>query len=156
MLVIGGSLSGDDDSARRSARRRRPTQDCAPDAQDAVENGYYVVQADDVEGLSGIADKTCIPLDTLIELNPNLDPQALQVANCVDLVVDGCKALSAELIAALCAVLVALLGAAPPPPPRTRPPTSRLPRGCWSTPTDGEVLAAHRARARSRSPRPRS
>ena len=53
-----------------------------------------MVQQDDVEGLSGIASKTCIPLDTLIELNPNLDPQALQVDNCVDLVVDGCKALA--------------------------------------------------------------
>jgi len=44
--------------------------------------------------LSGIADKTCIPVETLVELNPNLDPQALQASNCVDLVVDGCKELA--------------------------------------------------------------
>ncbi len=93
-LVISGSLSdGDDDS--RGSKQEATTTDCNPDADQAVEDGYYVVQADDVQGLSGIADKTCIPVETLIELNPNLDPQALQAENCVDLVVDGCKELAA-------------------------------------------------------------
>jgi hypothetical protein len=93
-LVISGSLSdGDDDS--RGSKQETTTTDCNPDADQAVDDGYYVVQADDVQGLSGIADKTCIPIETLIELNPNLDPQALQAENCVDLVVDGCKELAA-------------------------------------------------------------
>ena len=93
-LVISGSLSdGDDDS--RGSKQEATTTDCNPDADQAVDDGYYVVQADDVQGLSGIADKTCIPVETLIELNPNLDPQALQAENCVDLVVDGCKELAA-------------------------------------------------------------
>ena len=93
VLVIGGSLSGDDEP-QQERQAQTTEEDCSPDAQDAVKDGFYVVQQDDVEGLSGIASKTCIPLDTLIELNPNLDPQALQVDNCVDLVVDGCKALA--------------------------------------------------------------
>ncbi len=94
VLVISGSLSGSDDGDDGERDSQTTTQTCEPDAQDAVKNGYYVVQADDVEGLSGIADKTCIPLETLIELNPNLDPQALQVSNCVDLVDDGCRKLT--------------------------------------------------------------
>jgi hypothetical protein len=94
VIVVSGSLSGDDSGDREDRRAETTTTGCEPDAQDAVENGYYVVQADDVQGLSGIADKTCIPVETLIELNPNLDPQALQVSNCVDLVVDGCKELA--------------------------------------------------------------
>jgi hypothetical protein len=94
VLVISGSLSGSDDDDDGDRGGETTSQACTPDAQDAVKNGYYVVQADDVTGLSGIADKTCIPLETLIELNPNLDPQALQVSNCVDLVADGCKKLT--------------------------------------------------------------
>ncbi len=35
-----------------------------------------------------------VPLERLERLNPNLDPQTLQVDNCVDLVRDGCKALA--------------------------------------------------------------
>jgi hypothetical protein len=96
VLVISGSLSGSDDGDESERDGQTTAESCEPDAQDAVKNGYYVVQADDVTGLSGIADKTCIPLETLIELNPNLDPQALQVSNCVDLVVDGCKALAED------------------------------------------------------------
>ncbi len=53
-----------------------------------------MVTADDTAGMTSIADKTCISVDELIELNPNLDPQTLQVSNCVDLVKDGCKELA--------------------------------------------------------------
>ena len=94
LLVVSGTLSGDDEDEPRDRNAQTSTSGCTPDAQQAVEDGFYVVQADDVQGLSGIADKTCIPVETLVELNPNLDPQALQVSNCVDLVVDGCKELS--------------------------------------------------------------
>jgi len=94
VLVVTGSLSSSDDSGSKEKGKTTSATGCKPAADQAVRDGYYVVQAEDVEGLSGIAEKTCIPVDRLVKLNPNLDPQALQVQNCVDLVSDGCKALS--------------------------------------------------------------
>jgi hypothetical protein len=94
-LVVSGSLgSGDDDSDKSKGDRETTASTCEPSAPDAVENGYYVVTAEDTAGLTGIADKTCVPVERLEELNPDLDPQTLQVSNCVDLVKDGCKALA--------------------------------------------------------------
>jgi uncharacterized protein with FMN-binding domain len=95
VLVITGSLSSSSsDDRSKTASSQTTTTGCNPAADQAVKDGYYVVKADDVEGLSGIADKTCISIDQLTALNPNLDPQALQVSNCVDLVPDGCKTLT--------------------------------------------------------------
>lgn len=94
VLVISGSLSSNDDEKSSPTQRQTTTAGCSDEAQAALKQGYYVVTADDVEGLSGIATRTCTSVDKLIELNPNLDPQALQVNNCVDLKPDGCKALS--------------------------------------------------------------
>lgn len=93
ILVISGTLSSDSDE-KDSHQQSTTGVVCTPAADQAVKDGYYVVKAEDVTGLSGIADKTCIPLETLVELNPNLDPQALQVDNCVDLVEDGCRKLT--------------------------------------------------------------
>ena len=95
-LVITGDIGGLKDSDDDSSKTRATTTSggCTPEDEQAVEDGYYVVQASDVAGLSGIADKTCIPIERLMNLNPNLDPQTLQVQNCVDLVRDGCKALA--------------------------------------------------------------
>jgi hypothetical protein len=94
VIIVSGSLGGDDSSKKSDSKATTTTSDCKPSAPDAVKAGYYVETADDTAGLSGIADKTCIPVDELIKLNPNLDPQTLQVSNCVDLVKDGCKALA--------------------------------------------------------------
>ena len=95
-LVISGDIGGLEDSDEEPERTRATTttSSCEPEEKEAVENGYYVVQEEDVAGLSGIAERTCIPIERLIKLNPNLDPQTLQVLNCVDLVRDGCKALA--------------------------------------------------------------
>ena len=94
-LIVSGSLSGDDDKSDKSDSKETTTaSSCKPTDPDAVKAGYYVVAADDTAGLSGITEKTCVPTDKLIELNPNLDAQTLQVGNCVDLVKDGCKALA--------------------------------------------------------------
>ena len=115
-----------------------------------------MVQAEDVQGLSGIAGKTCISVETLVELNPNLDPQALQVNNCVDLVVDGCKKLVLRLIARARWRRVAL---APGSAQAAAQPPRELPARAWILvdADDGEVLAAHRARElATRSPRRRS
>ena len=96
VLVVSGSLSSSGDKSDKSGGKSSTTTtaDCKPSAPDAVKAGYYVVSAADTAGLTGIADQTCISVDRLIELNPNLDPQTLQVSNCVDLVTDGCRKLS--------------------------------------------------------------
>jgi LysM repeat protein len=94
VIIVSGSLGGNDSSKKSDGKSTTTASDCKPSAPDAVKAGYYVVTADDTAGLSGIADKTCIPVDELIKLNPNLDPQTLQVSNCVDLRKDGCKALA--------------------------------------------------------------
>lgn len=94
VIIVSGSLGGSDSSKKSDGKSTTTASDCKPSAPDAVKAGYYVVTADDTAGLSGIADKTCIPVDELIKLNPNLDPQTLQVSNCVDLRKDGCKALA--------------------------------------------------------------
>ena len=96
VIVISNSLSSDDDSDSTdgATARQAQTSGCSDEARAVLKDGYYVVQADDTAGLSGIAAKTCTTVDRLEELNPNLDPQALQVENCVDLVPDGCKKLA--------------------------------------------------------------
>jgi len=96
VILVAGSL---DDSGQRGKRgggdgRAALTEGCNPDAEGAVENGYYVIEPG--EDLSVVADRTCIPIDEIEELNPNLDPQLIQVGSCVDLVVDGCKALAEQ------------------------------------------------------------
>lgn len=96
VLVISGSMDASDDSDDSSNPSVTSNTGCKPDADQAVEDGYYVISAEDTEGLSVVAQKTCIPLERLINLNPNLDPQAIQVSNCVDLVPEGCKALSSD------------------------------------------------------------
>jgi hypothetical protein len=95
-LIVSGSLGGDDSDSDKSGDGKSTTTatSCKPSDPDAVKAGYYVVTADDTAGMSGITEKTCVPTDKLIELNPNLDAQTLQVGNCVDLIKDGCKALA--------------------------------------------------------------
>jgi LysM repeat protein len=92
VLVISGSLSGDDSSTNDEKQQTTNTS-CPGGDEGAVKDGYYVVQEGD--NFTSIAEQTCVPEDRLQELNPNLDPFGLQVQNCVDLVPDGCKALSA-------------------------------------------------------------
>jgi LysM repeat protein len=95
VLVVSGSLSSDnDDSSKPDHKSVATNPSCTPSDAQAVKNGYYVVQVGDTAGLSGIAVKTCLSVDRLISLNPNLDPQTLQVDNCIDLIPDGCKKLA--------------------------------------------------------------
>ncbi len=94
VIVVSSSMDASEDSDGAGESSATTQSGCEPDADQAVEDGYYVISAEDTSGLSGVALKTCIPLERLIELNPNLDPQAIQVSNCVDLVTDGCRALS--------------------------------------------------------------
>ena len=93
ILVISGSLSSDDGDDGSSKSQAQTTETgCSPDADQAVKDGYYVVKEGD--NFTTIADKTCISVQQLQELNPNLDSFGLQPQNCVDLVPDGCKALA--------------------------------------------------------------
>ena len=161
VLVISGSLLGDDDAAATEAPGaddRRAS--CSPDARGRGQGRLLRGPAGRRQGLSGIAAKTCIPLDTLIELNPNLDPQALQVQQ---LRRPRRRRLQGARAAAECrGALRRAGGAARRSRPRRRrrgrrPPTCPRAPGSWSTPrTTGGARRAPRASARSRSPRRRS
>jgi hypothetical protein len=95
VIIVSAALGGDDDSTTDEGDKSTTSAtDCQPSDPEAVKAGYYVVTAEDTAGLSAVADKTCISVDELIELNPNLDPQTLQVSNCIDLREDGCKELA--------------------------------------------------------------
>jgi LysM repeat protein len=65
----GGSGNGDNGSAQ--------TKSTGPDkrGQQAVSRGVWIVRSGDT--LGKISEETGIDIDTLIQLNPDLDPQAL-------------------------------------------------------------------------------
>lgn len=95
IAVVSSNLDDSGRDGRDGDGRSEATEGgCRPDAEQAVENGYYVIEPG--EDLSVVADRTCIPIERLIALNENLDPQLLQVGSCVDLVRDGCKALAEQ------------------------------------------------------------
>jgi LysM repeat protein len=85
VAVIAGSVGGSDSSTQASA-----TTHSGGGA--APKHPYYVVQPG--ESLSVVAAKTGVELAQLIELNPNLDPQAIPASACVNLAPEGCKELS--------------------------------------------------------------
>ena len=94
MSAIGDD-SGDGDKNAEDTTTSTQVAGCdggEPPAADAVKNGYYVLE--EGEDLTNVSERTCIPVEQLQELNPNLDPLQLPVGGCVDLVVDGCKALA--------------------------------------------------------------
>jgi hypothetical protein len=95
-LIIQGTV-GDSDGVSEQAEETTTTQASGcetgePPAANAVEDGYYVVEAG--EDLTNVSERTCIPVERLEELNPNLDPLSIPVNGCIDLVVDGCKVLA--------------------------------------------------------------
>jgi hypothetical protein len=95
VLVISDSLSSDDSDGDTTRANAQTTEiGCQPDADQAVKDGFYVVKEGD--NFTTIAAKTCISVQRLQELNPNLDSFGLQPENCVDLVPDGCKALASS------------------------------------------------------------
>jgi hypothetical protein len=90
-LIIARGL---DDSGEQAETREQTSaaSGCQPDDEQAVEAGYYVLE--EGEDLSDVASATCLQVDRLLKLNPGLDPLGLPIGGCVDLVVDGCKALA--------------------------------------------------------------
>lgn len=86
-VVVAGSIDGGDE--RKGERKGGPElAGCQPEFEDAVASGYYVVQENDL--LSLIAQRTCVPEDDLLRLNPNIDPQNLEVGRCVNLEERAC------------------------------------------------------------------
>ncbi len=94
ILLITGSLGADGEKGKERDREASNPTGCQPEAEQAVEDGYYVIETG--EDLSIVADKTCISIERLTKLNENLDPQLIQVDSCVDLRRDGCKALASQ------------------------------------------------------------
>lgn len=95
--IIRGAMDENDGDPEKSSRTTTSTaaSGCPagePADEQAVKDGYYVLEAG--ENLSTVAERTCIPVDELEQLNPDLDTQSLPVGGCVDLVVDGCKVLA--------------------------------------------------------------
>jgi hypothetical protein len=97
LLIVVSALNGDSDGSKQAERTTTSTDATGceagqPPAEHAVKNGYYVLE--EGEDLTNVAERTCITVEQLQQLNPNLDPLSLPVGGCVDLVVDGCKALA--------------------------------------------------------------
>lgn len=91
VLIVTGTLSSTEDGGEKD-RPKNASSACQPEAESAVEDGYYVIEPE--EDLSVVADRTCIPIERLEKLNENLDPQLLPIGACVDLRRDGCKVLA--------------------------------------------------------------
>lgn len=78
----GGSSSSDDGNAQRST----PSTSPPPSQKDRKRGGnkdVYVVKEGD--SLASISESTGVPVETLQELNPDVDPQALQTGQRIKL-----------------------------------------------------------------------
>ena len=87
--VVAASLDGEDVRGNRDRPAKERPVGCRPEAENAVADGFYIVQQDDL--LSLIAERTCVPDDELARFNPEIDPQALSPGECVSLVERGCE-----------------------------------------------------------------
>ena len=77
LIVIGGSLGGGDDSSSGGSAVETTTQRTSgtSTAPQRRQPATYTVKTGDT--LGAIAESTGVPVDTLQDLNPELDPQAL-------------------------------------------------------------------------------
>jgi hypothetical protein len=96
-LIIQGTVDDSDGDSKKAEGTTTSTQVSGcdagePPAANAVKDGYYVVEAG--EDLTNVSQRTCISVERLEELNPNIDPLTIPVGGCIDLVVDGCKVLA--------------------------------------------------------------
>ncbi len=88
--VVTASIDGGRDGGGGKKKRDRGAAitNCEPEYENAVEDGYYIVQEGDL--LSLIAARTCVEEEELNRLNPDVDPQALTPGQCVNLAQRGC------------------------------------------------------------------
>jgi LysM repeat protein len=89
IVVVFSSIDGKDGGGGKRKKDDAQVSGCRPEAADAVEAGFYIVQEDDLMSL--IAQRTCVPDEELARLNPEVDPQALSPGQCVSLVERGCE-----------------------------------------------------------------
>jgi LysM repeat protein len=75
VLSSGGGGGGDDESGSRGSEAPRTTQRERTTTTTRTRRATYTVKVGDT--LGGIAEKTGVPVEQLLELNPDLDPQAL-------------------------------------------------------------------------------
>lgn len=88
LLIVVGTIDGGDETDETDEPAE--TAECNPKADAAVENGFYLIKPG--ENLSTVVDRTCMEIEEITELNPELDPQLLPVGACVNLQPDGCEA----------------------------------------------------------------
>jgi LysM repeat protein len=77
LIVIGTSMGGDDSSSGGGSASETATQQTTGSATSPAKRqpATYTVKSGDT--LGAIAETTGVPVETLQELNPELDPQAL-------------------------------------------------------------------------------
>ncbi len=83
LVVINGA--GSDDSPKTSGSGSKATATATPTRKEKArkQRRRYTVKAGDTP--SGIAEKTGVPLSTILELNPDLDDQTLTVGDKIKL-----------------------------------------------------------------------
>lgn len=93
IMVVASGLEGFEDSGEEGEDDRRPglIEGCEPSDPDVLRQGYYVIQPGE-PGLSIVTQKTCVPIERIERLNPDLDPQLVPEQECVNLRPDGCDA----------------------------------------------------------------
>src|SRR4051812_40284763 len=85
LIVVGGSSRSDEVPAtpsttvERTSRADAAQQNAAKKKRKKAATRTYVVEAGDTP--SGIAEKTGVPLETIEQLNPDLDPEGLNVGD---------------------------------------------------------------------------
>ena len=81
LLVVINGAGTDDGSSKPSGAGSTATATATPTRREKARKRRkrYTVRAGDTP--SGIAEKTGVPLSTIIELNPNLDDQTLTVGD---------------------------------------------------------------------------
>jgi hypothetical protein len=83
-IVVATSVGGDDDGGETVESGTTDQEACDPEADNAVKEGYILVnEPEDVVAV--IAERTCIDQDVITELNPDIDPNALQLGACINL-----------------------------------------------------------------------
>ena len=90
LLVLGGSEAGNGDDGGNGGSADSTEQttsetatETSPDAAEQPRRRMYTVKAGD--NLDLIAEKTEVPVETLQELNPEVDPQALVIGQKIKL-----------------------------------------------------------------------
>jgi len=90
LLVLGGAGAGGGDDGASGERGADSTESTAtetteasPETPEQPRKRAYTVKAGD--NLDLIAEKTGVPVDTLGELNPEVDPQALVIGQKITL-----------------------------------------------------------------------